>query len=106
MSGIKMEDPQEKCKLQVNLLFLSQRMKIKSLATRSFNMLPVLSSHFWQQAVYHPSANFDTVIWTKIWADLNSVSRTDCLIFYQSLGKNIFLCTKRTVFEKREKKCF
>jgi len=62
-------------------------------------MLPVVSSDNMQQAVYHLSANFDRVTSTEIWADLNSVSHTDCLIFYQSLVKMSCLCVKRAVFE-------
>jgi len=44
-----------------------------------FTILSVISSGFWQQAVYHPLAEIDTLTSTYKWADLNSVSYTDCL---------------------------
>jgi hypothetical protein len=59
-----MSAPQGQCKLQLSLFFLSHRMMIMSLATSVFKMLPVLSSDCLQQAVYHPSADIDTVLLT------------------------------------------
>jgi len=72
-----------------------------------FKMLPVVSSDNMQQAVYNLSANFDRVTSTETWADLNSVSHTDCLIFCQSLVKNVLsVCEKGSVSITEMNSCF
>ena len=50
-----MATPEEQFQIQVSLFFLSHRMTLKSLVTRSFKMLPGISSDVWQHAVYHPT---------------------------------------------------
>jgi hypothetical protein len=51
-----------------------------------------ISSEFWQQAVWLPSAEIDTEISTKTWAEINFVLHTDCLIFYTDTSEKCLDC--------------
>jgi hypothetical protein len=71
-----------------------------------FKMFPVVSTEFWQQAVYRPLSKIDIVISTWKWAALNNISCIGGFILTDHYRKLSRLRIKNSVWILERNNCF